>query len=188
MNIRVAVAILIGVVLVVMIIVWIYQRQRTTRLQRQFGPEYDRLLAGHRSRRRVEAELEARCQRVKALHLHELDAAKRRELLGAWESAQARFADDPRGAVAAAARLVEEALEAQGYSVGSVDQCMADLSVHHAYAAEDYRTAREISARAERGGASTEDLRQAMIFYRALFEDVLGERIRKQEAHHERAA
>jgi hypothetical protein len=54
--------------------------------------------------------------------------------------------------------------------------------------AEDYRTAREISARAERGGASTEDLRQAMIFYRALFEEVLGERIRKQEAHHERAA
>src|SRR5215510_1879362 len=75
-----------------------------------------------------------------------------------------------------------------GYSVGDFDQCMADLSVDHAYVAEDYRTAREISARAERGGASTEDLRQAMIFYRTLFEDVLGERIRKQEAHHERAA
>ena len=188
MNIRMAVAILIGVVVVVMIIVLIYQRQRTTRLQRQFGPEYDRLLATHRSRRRVEAELEARCQRVKALHLHELDAARRRQLLDAWESAQARFADDPRGAVAAAARLVEEVLEAEGYSVSSFDQCMADLSVHHAYVTEDYRTAREISARAERGGASTEDLRQAMIFYRALFEDVLGERIRKQEAHHERAA
>ena len=93
MNIRMAVAILIGVVVVVMIIVLIYQRQRTTRLQRQFGPKYDRLLATHRSRRRVEAELEARCQRVKALHLHELDAAKRGQLSDAWESAQARFAD-----------------------------------------------------------------------------------------------
>ena len=188
MDIRMAVAILIGVLVVVTIIVWIFQRQRTTRLERQFGPEYDRLLATHPSRRRVEAELEARCQRVEALHLHELDAARRRQFLHAWESAQARFADDPRGAVGGAARLVEETLEAEGYSVNSFDQCMADLSVHHAYVAEDYRTAREISARAERGGASTEDLRQAMIFYRALFEDVVGERIRKQEAHHERAA
>ena len=188
MNIRIAVAILICVLVVVTIIVWTFKSRRTTRLQRQFGPEYDRLLATHRSRRRVEAELEARCQRVKALHLHELDAAKRRQLLEAWESAQARFADDPRGAVAAAARLVEDALEAEGYPVRNVDQSMADLSVHHAYAAEDYRTAREISERAERGGASTEDLRQAMIFYRVLFEDILGERIRKQETHHERAA
>src|SRR5262249_15810769 len=174
MNIRMAVAILIGVVVVVMIIVLIFQPQRTARLQRQFGPEYDRLLATHRRRRRVEAELEARCQRVKALQLHELDAAKRGQLSDAWESAQARFADDPRGAVAAAARLVDEALEAQGYSVSSFDQCMADLSVHHAYVAQDYRTARQLSARAERGGASTGELRQAMILYRTLFQDVLG--------------
>lgn len=185
MDIRMAVVILIGVLIVAAIIVVIVKRQRTIRLERQFGPEYDRLLATHRSRRRAEAELEARRQRVEALHLHELDPAKRRHLLDAWESAQARFADDPRGAVTAAACLVAEALEAQGYAVHSVDQCMADLSVHHAYVTEDYRTAREISARAE---ASTEDLRQAMIFYRALFEDVLGERIHKQEAHHERAA
>jgi hypothetical protein len=191
MDTRTVAAIIIGLVVLGVVVIGIsmlaYSRRRTERLRRQFGPEYDRLLAEKRSRRRAEAELETRLQRVNALHIREIDPAKRMQLEASWQATQARFADDPPGAVAAAERLVEEALEARGYSVRDLDQCLADLSVHHAQAAGDYRLARDISSRAEQGHATTEDLRKAIISYRALFEDVLGERVRP-ESHHERAA
>ena len=191
MDTRIAAAIIIIVVALVavaVILTWAYGRRRTARLKRQFGPEYDRLLTEYRSRRRAEAELEARWQRVKALNIRPLDPAKRAQLADAWPAIQARFADDPGGAVVAAERLVEETLEAEGYSARDLDQCLADISVHHARAARDYRLARDLSSRAHEGRATTEDLRQAIIDYRALFEDLLGERVRREEDRHEHAA
>jgi len=188
MGIRIAAAIIIALVVVAVILTWAYRRRRTARLQGQFGPEYDRLLAEYRSRRRTEVELEARLRRVKALHIHPLDPKKRMQLADAWQATQTGFADDPRGSVTAAERLVEEALEARGYSAHDFDQCLADISVYHAHVAGDYRLARDLSSQAGQGRATTEDLRQAMIHYRALLEDVLGERLSKQEGHHERAA
>jgi hypothetical protein len=179
----------ISLAVLVAISIWNHRRQRTSRLERQFGPEYDRLLADCGSRRRTERELQARLRRVKALSLRELDTATKKHLMEAWQAARTRFADDPRGALVAAHRLVEETLDARGYPVRDLDQCMADISVHHAYVAGDYRLARDITARAAAvGPVSTEDLRQAMIYYRALFEDVLGARIARLELRHERAA
>jgi hypothetical protein len=184
----VAVIFLVGFALLAAIAVWAYQRRRSARLRWRFGPEYDRALSDCASRRRAEAELEARVRRVSALHIRELDAKKRAQLAGAWQPIQMRFADDPKGAVSAADRLVGEAIQERGYPVGSLDQCLADMSVHHAHVIDDYRRAREITERADRGQASTEDLRQAMICYRAFFEDLLGERIDGQDVRTAQAA
>jgi len=188
MDIRLAAVILVGVALMALIVILTYQQRRTSRLQRQFGPEYDRVFDELRSRRRAEAELEARCQRVRGLHLHALGAGSRADLSKAWQGIQARFADDPRQSVAAADRLVTMTLFAMGYPLQGPDEGLADMSVHHAYVLDDYRTAREIAARAKRGPVSTEDLCQSMIHYRALLEDVVGGRLGKNESLHERAA
>lgn len=188
MAVRLAVVILVGVALMVFIVILTYQQHRTTRLRRQFGPEYDRLLEERRSRARAEAELEARCRRVRALHLHALDAGSRADLVKAWQAIQARFADDPRESVAAADRLVTTTLSAIGYPPQASDEGLADMSVHHAYVLDDYRTAREIAAQAEREPVGTEDLRQSMICYRVFLEDVVGEWLGKKPSLHDRAA
>ncbi|HET8575884.1 MAG TPA: hypothetical protein VFO18_02205 [Methylomirabilota bacterium] len=180
--------IVIGLVLLIAIGLWAYRRRRSARLRRQFGPEYDRMLQQLGSRRRAEAELETRVRRVSALHVRELDLKDRARLAEAWRSVQLRFADDPSGAVAAADRLVVEAMDARGYPVSRLDQCVADISVHHAHVLDDFRRAREIASRDDREQTSTEDLRQAMIGYRALFEDLLGERVGGRQARDDRAA
>jgi len=190
MDVRVAVAILIGLAVLAVIAVWVYQRLRSERLRRRFGPEYDRLVAARGDRRQAESELEARRRRVRSLHLRELDSGTRARFADSWRSVQATFPDDPNGAVRAADRLVLETLEACGYPVLSADaeQQAADLSVHHARVVDDYRRARETAALAETGRATTEDLRQTMISYRTILEDLLGERARKWEMRHDRAA
>ncbi len=167
---------------------WAYQRWRTDRLRRQFGPEYDRTLSEQANRRRAEAELEARARRVEILHIRELDPKDRARFAEAWRSVQARFAEDPKGAVAKADRLVGEVMQARGYPVGTFEQCAADISVHHPRVVEEYRRAHEIALCAEHGQASTEDLRQATMCYRALLEELLGARIATWEARDERAA
>ena len=188
MAVRLAVVILVGLALMALIVILTYQQRRTSRLRRQFGPEYDRVLEERRSRARGEAELEARCRRVRGLHLRVLDAGSRADLVKAWQAIQARFADDPRESVAAADHLVTTTLSAIGYPPQASDEGLADMSVHHAYVLDDYRTAREIAARAERGPVGTEDLRQSIICYRTLLEDVMGEWLGKKQSLHERAA
>ena len=154
----VAVIIIVGLILLTGIAVWAYRRRRSARLRSRFGPEYDHVLNDMASRRRAEAELEARLLRVSALHIRELDAKKRAQLAESWQPIQTRFADDPKGAVSAADRLVTEAMQARGYPVGSLDQSVNDMSVHHAHVIDDYRRAREITARADLGQVGTEDL------------------------------
>jgi len=188
MDVRLAMVILVGVAVMALIVIITYQQRRTSRLRRQFGPEYDHVLEERRSRARAEAELKARCQRVQALHLRALDAGSRADLVKAWQVIQARFANDPRESVAAADHLVITTLSAIGYPLQAQDEGLADMSVHHAYVLDDYRTAREIAARAERGPIGTEDLRRCIICYRALLEDVAGEWLGKRESLHERAA
>ena len=93
-----------------------------------------------------------------------------------WRSVQARFVDDPKGAVTEADRLVEDVMKTRGYPISDFDQRAADLSVHHPRVVDNYRAARDIAHRHRRGEATTEDLRQAMVYYRGLFEDLLEDR------------
>jgi len=155
-------------------IVWItLSRVRSQRLRQRFGPEYERTVRTEGNVRKAEAELEARAKRVAKLQIRPLTSNDAQRFDAAWRAVQARFVDDPRGAVTEADRLVGEVMAARGYPVGDFEQRVADVSVDHADVVMNYRAAREIALQHAEGKATTEDLRQAMVHYRALFRDLL---------------
>lgn len=168
----------IWIVLVVVVLLlagaWFFmQRRRQGHLRERFGPEYDHAVQQTRSRRQAEAELEKREERVQQLHIRSLSAEDQARFTESWRGVQARFVDDPESAITEADRLVATVMQTRGYPVGDFEQRAADISVDHPHVVENYRAAREIAQRSERGEASTEDRRQAMIHYRALFTDLL---------------
>ncbi len=172
--------IVVAVIVVIAIAgaLWAFtQRRRSTDLRRRFGPEYDREVREH-GRRGAETELERRERRVEALEIRPISREDRERFGEEWRVVQARFVDDPRGAVTDADRLVGEVMRTRGYPVGDFEQRAADISVDHPHVVENYRAAHEIALRHKRGEASTEDLRKAMVHYRALFEELLGDRVR----------
>jgi hypothetical protein len=149
---------------------------RRKKLQERFGPEYDRLVEQSQSRRLAEAELTERERRVKKLELVELSEPARQRYLAEWAGVQERFVDDPAAAIAEGQRLVETVLRERGYPAAEYHQTLADLSVEHAQQLDHVRQAHEISEKAAAGQASTEELRIAMLHYRELFGDLLGDR------------
>lgn len=167
----------VGVVVVIAIaaIGWMYlQKRRTERLAGRFGPEYGRAAKELGDRGRAEQQLEAREKRVEALNIRALSAEQRDHFATEWRSVQARFVDDPPGAIEDADGLVQQVMEARGYPVGDFEQRAADVSVDHSAMVEHYRAGHDIAERQTRDDrVGTEDLRQAMVHYRALFEDLL---------------
>jgi hypothetical protein len=165
---------LILLVVVVGVAVWLYTKKRKTeQLRGSFGPEYERTMQESGDRGKAEAQLEARQERVEQLNIRALEPRECEQFAESWQSAQAQFVDDPAGAIKEADRLVTEVMEVRGYPVGEFDQRAADVSVEHSKVVEHYRAAHAIAQRNERGEAQTEELRQAMVHYRALFEDLL---------------
>ena len=162
------------VVLVIAAVSWLYtQRHRRERLRAHFGPEYDRAVRDAGSPEKAESMLAERARRVKDLHIHTLSHEQAERFAGEWKRVQSMFVDDPNGAVAAADRLVTEVMTARGYPMTDFDTRAADLSVQHPRVVENYRTARSLALRRERREAATEELRQAVVNYRALFDDLL---------------
>ena len=164
---------------------WTYlRRERTKALAGHFGPEYDRTVTQYGDRGRAEAVLEAREERVSQLDIHPVSRDDRARFGAAWLSVQQRFVDDPSGAVGEADGLVQQLMRARGYPVGDFDERAADISVSYPDLVENYRAAHRIAERNSHGEASTEDLRQAMIHYRSLFDELLGagERVAEREA------
>jgi len=165
------------VLIVMLMLLWGVLRQRSRRrtaeLRARFGSEYDVAVRDCGSQRRAEAALEARLHRVERLQLRPVSAADRSRLLRDWDTIQTRFRDHPRGAVTDAEDLTGAVLQARGYPGGRFEQRVADLSVNHARLVDSYRRANAIAVRSARGEASTEELRTAMILYRAVFEDLL---------------
>ena len=167
------------------VVAWVYmQKRRSEQLREQFGPEYKRAVDQYKDRRRAEAELSEREKRVEALHIRPLSAEERGRFAEAWKSVQSRFVDEPSMAVQDADRLVNQVMEARGYPVGDFEQRAADISVDHPNVVTSYRAARATAQANERGEASTEDLRKAMVHYRALFEDLLETRQPEPEHAH----
>lgn len=168
---------LVGVVIAVVavaIVAWVVvQKMRTKKLRGRFGPEYERTVEHIGDRRKAEDELEARRKRVAKFNLRPLSLEEQTRFGKEWAATQARFVDDPKGAVADGNRLVKELMQARGYPVGDFDQRAADISVDHPGVVSNYRSAREIAARSEQGKATTEDLRKAVVSYRELFEELL---------------
>lgn len=168
-------AIIVGLVLLGIATWAIAARQRRMLLHARYGREYERTVArlGHR---RAVAELEQRAERVATLDIRPLTSEQRKRYYGQWQTIQSQFVDDPQGAVAQGDHLVDDVMRARGYPVVDFDQRVADLSVNHARVVQNYRAARVIAHRHRQGEGTTEDLRQAMIYYRALFEDLLDDR------------
>jgi hypothetical protein len=166
------VTIVLIIVLVLVVIVVggaLYVRQ--TSQKRQFGPEYDKL-ASEVGPRRAKAELAKRQKRVDGLDLKPLSAAQRAAYEARWEAAQEQFIDSPRQATQTAAELVTAVAAEVGYPIDDQEQLLADLSVRHGRYVDGYRTARRTTDQAEEG--ATEDFRQALLDYRALFNDLIG--------------
>ena len=153
---------------------YLQQQQRSRRLRDRFGPEYDRAQKDMGDARRAEASLAAREKRVEKLHIRALSKEEADRFAEVWHHIQTLFVDDPRGAITEADHLVNEVMTVRGYPMADFNQRANDISVDHPIVVEHYRAARAIGERNEAGSASTEDLRQAIIHYRALFEDLLG--------------
>jgi hypothetical protein len=170
---RIVVFAVLAVIVIGGVAVALRKRNRSTALREHFGPEYERLMRERGDPRAAEAELLNRKHRFARFHLRALDADQRRQFAQRWQMAQAHFVDDPRGAVTDAQSLVEETMVARGYPLGDWDQREADVSVERPDVVANFRAARDIARRNARGLASTEDLRKAMVHYRALFEGLL---------------
>jgi hypothetical protein len=175
MSTRIIVAIVVAIVVIGTVTFAVMAVLRRRRLQQRFGPEYDRLVGERDSRRKAEAELTERKRRVEDLDIQPLTDSARASYRGQWASIQERFVDTPADAVSAAQLLVAAVMTERGYPAEHHDQVLADLSVEHSRTLDRYRAAEEISHRAAAGTVPTEDLRQAMVHYRALFGDLLGE-------------
>jgi len=169
--------IVLVIVLLVIIVAALFavRAARRKKLQKTFGPEYDRVVADTGSRTDAEKELLERQKRHAELELRELSPESKARYSAAWEEAQIQFVDNPEQAVATADDLVTDLIAERGYPTGDYDDQLANLSVDHARTLGHYRDAHEISRRSRNGEASTEDLRQALVHYRALFADLLGE-------------
>ena len=173
-----ATLIIVAVVIIAILIVavwWYSKRQRSAKLQEKFGSEYERTVAEKGDTRKAEDELRDRQKRVSKLEIRPLAADERRRFNDEWRAVQARFVDDPSAAVRDADTLVGRVMEARGYPVGDFEQRAADVSVDHPTVLEHYRAAHAVALRHAQGQASTEDLRQAMVHYRALFAELLEE-------------
>lgn len=168
------IAIIVVILVVAALLVGLSAVRRRRRLQDRFGPEYDRAVNEH-GRREAEAELAERERRVRDLDIKPLSPTARAQYAAEWAGVQEQFVDAPQSAVTGAQTLVTAVMKDRGYPTEAFDQIVADLSVEHAATLDHFRAAHEISQRAISGTSSTEELRQAMVHYRALFTELLGQ-------------
>jgi hypothetical protein len=175
--VQIAIIIVIAVLVVAGIAILFFIRKRKTeRLLTQFGgAEYNRAVKEGGSRQKAEAVLNRRADRVESFHIQPLSPGDRARFVESWRGVQARFVDGPGGALTGADQLLRDVMSTRGYPVSDFEQRAADISVDHPLVLEHYRSAHEIAVRQTQGQASTEDLRQAMIHYRTLFEELVGE-------------
>jgi FtsZ-interacting cell division protein ZipA len=173
MDTGLLVVILIVLALLVVLALVAGRQRRSRRLRERFGPEYDRTVAEAGDRKEAESRLEERTARRERLDIVPLDPADRTRYVEAWRLTQARFVDEPAEATREADRLITAVMRDRGYPIDDFEQRAADVSVDHPQVVDDYRAAQAIAAANERSEASTEDLRQALVHYRSLFEELL---------------
>lgn len=188
MDAWVWILLVIAVLVVAAAVALATRRRRTTQLRDRFGPEYDRTVEQTGNQRVAEAELSERRERRSELDIRPLSPPARDRYADGWRAVQARFVDDPVGAVGDADQLVTQVMQERGYPMDDFEQQADVISVDHPDVVEDYRQGHEIYLAHGRGDASTEDLRQAMVHYRALFDQLLeaetnrdGEKIREAQ-------
>jgi hypothetical protein len=167
--------IIIAVLIVAAVLAWRFLLDRRSRqLRTRFGPEYDRTVHELGAQGKAEDALLARQKRMEKIHIRALTPAERDRFADQWHDVQSEFVDDPPGSIRDADQLVLELMRVRGYPMGEFEQCAEDLSVDHPLVVRNYRAAHAIAMRREKGEASTEDLRTALVHYRELFEELLG--------------
>jgi hypothetical protein len=166
--------ILIGVILIAAMAIWGFlSKRRSTRLRSRFGPEYQSAIHEYGDRSRAERELERRAERTEKYHIRPLNKQEQQRFGLEWRHTQASFVDDPSLAIREADQLVCEAMRLKGYPMADFDRRAEDLSVDYPDVINTYRNAHRIALTDQDGRATTEDLRQAMVYYRELFDELL---------------
>ena len=176
MDTGLLVAILVVLILLALLAIFAGRQRRSRKLQDTFGPEYDRTVEEAGDRRAAETELQERTERRAGFDIVPLEPEARARYIEAWRNTQAQFVDEPVEATREADRLITAVMRDRGYPVDDFEQRAADISVDHPQVVDDYRAAHAIAAANDRSEASTEDLRQALVHYRSLFEELLEDR------------
>ena len=179
----IAAAVVLGLVVIG---AWFFYRKKQSqklsyKLQERFGPEYDRTVNELGSRTKGESELKAREKRVERLEILPLAPSEAARFTEAWDALQGRFVDNPKGVIVQAEQLVRELMEKRGYPMGDFERRAGDISVDHPDVVANYRSAQAIALRDQKGTADTEELRKAVVHYRALFDELLEVREVRQE-------
>jgi Na+-transporting NADH:ubiquinone oxidoreductase subunit NqrC len=170
---------IIAVVLVLVVIIGVIlapifaRRKRSQRFQNKFGPEYDRTVQTAGNEKKAQAELNERQKHVDMLNIRPLSISERERYQAEWTAIQAKFVDQPGQATVEADHLIMEVMKVRAYPVSDFEQRAADISVNYPALVSNYRAAREIAIKNEQRSANTEELRQAMIYYRSLFDELL---------------
>ncbi|MEO7028519.1 MAG: hypothetical protein ABI147_03865 [Acidobacteriaceae bacterium] len=174
MNTTTLIAVIVVTALIVIAAIFFLNRKRRSQgLKQHFGSEYDRTVQQKGDPAKAEAELLSREKRVHSFSIHALSPADRERYVTEWAAVQRRFVDDPSMSVAEADTLVNRVMGARGYPMSDFEQRAADVSVSYPAVVQNYRAARDIVSRNSKGQSSTEDLRQAMVHYRSLFDELL---------------
>jgi hypothetical protein len=149
------------------------RRKRSERLHDHFGPEYDYTVETLGDEKKAQTELEERQKHVESLDIQPLSIEERERYLADWTAVQSKFVDEPGEAIVDADRLIMEVMQMRAYPVSDFEQRAADVSVSYPALVSNYRAARQIAIKNEQHQADTEELRQAVIYYRSLFEELL---------------
>jgi len=166
--------VLVLVVIAAILIVVSARRRRSERLHDQFGPEYDHTVQTLGDEKKAQIELDERKKHVEALDIQPLSLDERERYLADWKAVQSKFVDEPGQAIVDADRLIIEVMQLRAYPISDFEQRAADVSVSYPALVSDYRAARAIAVKNEQHQADTEELRQAMIYYRSLFGELVG--------------
>jgi hypothetical protein len=191
MDTKILLYIAIAVVIVIVVAALLVMRKRRSdQLKQRFGPEYDRAVLQHGDARHAETVLADRTKRVEKFAIHPLPGGDRERYAQEWSGVQRRFVDDPSMAVTEADKLVTKVMTARGYPMSDFEQRTADISVNYPGVVQNYRSAREVVQRHSQGQSTTEDLRQAMVYFRSLFDELLDSspKTEKTGVTHERIA
>jgi hypothetical protein len=169
-----SIVILVCAAIAIALVAWYFLHQRRTRqLRSQFGPEYQQAIREYGGQTKAEDALLRRQKRMEKIHIRSLTPPEKERFAEQWHDVQSRFVDDPPASIREADSLVSDLLNARGYPMGEFEHRAEDISVDHPMVVKNYRAAHAVALRHEQGQASTEDLRQALVYYRELFDELL---------------
>ena len=166
---------IVAVAAIVIAIAYAYKSSRRRALQERFGPEYDRAVDDADKRRHAERDLAGRADERDELDIRPLTPAARHRYADEWHDVQARFVDAPSASVTEADALVTRVMRDRGYPVDDFESQYRLVSVDHPRIVENYRAAHDLYVQDRQGKAETEDLRNAVVYYRSLFDELLEE-------------